>query len=80
MSQSVFEKSFKQKVKVEKCDIKLKPSHERRYLGKCMVNVNYHGKRERLPLIIVKNKGPNLLGRDWLCPMCYIHIPGYKGN
>ncbi|XP_030850652.1 uncharacterized protein K02A2.6-like [Strongylocentrotus purpuratus] len=68
VSQSVYEKNFKQKVKVDKCDIKLKTFTRQTIpvMGKCMVNVNYHGKKERLPLIIVKNEGPTLLGRDWL--------------
>ena len=30
------------------------------------MNVTYQGKTERLPLIIVKNEGPALFGRDWL--------------
>ncbi|CAG2221679.1 unnamed protein product [Mytilus edulis] len=35
-------------------------------IGRAIVNVNYKKESEKLPLLIVKRKGPNLLGRDWL--------------
>ena len=34
--------------------------------GICKVVVNHQGDEERLPLVIVVSKGPNLLRRDWL--------------
>ena len=34
--------------------------------GICKVVVNHQGDEERLPLVIVESKGPNLLRRDWL--------------
>ncbi|CAG2192232.1 unnamed protein product [Mytilus edulis] len=35
-------------------------------IGLAIVNVNYKKESAKLPLLIVKRKGPNLLGRDWL--------------
>lgn len=35
-------------------------------LGKCMVEVEYEGQKQTLPLYIVRGKGPELLGREWL--------------
>ena len=35
-------------------------------LGECVVAVNHNGQQAKLPLIIVKGNGPNLLGRDWM--------------
>lgn len=35
-------------------------------LGECVVTVNHNGQQAKLPLIIVKGNGPNLLGRDWM--------------
>ena len=34
--------------------------------GICKVVVNHQADEERLPLVIVEFKGPNLLRRDWL--------------
>ena len=35
-------------------------------LGKAMVDVEYEGQTERLPLQIIKGSGPSLFGRNWL--------------
>ncbi|CAC5386452.1 unnamed protein product [Mytilus coruscus] len=35
-------------------------------IGRAIVNVNYKKESAKLPLLIVKRKGPNLLGQDWL--------------
>ena len=35
-------------------------------LGKAMVDVEYEGQTERLPLQIIKGSGPDLFGRNWL--------------
>ncbi|XP_071149235.1 uncharacterized protein [Mytilus edulis] len=35
-------------------------------IGRAIVNVNYKKESKKLPLLIVKRKGQNLLGRDWL--------------
>ena len=35
-------------------------------LGKAMVNVEYEGQTENLPLQIIKGSGPSLFGRNWL--------------
>ena len=35
-------------------------------LGKAMVDVEYEGQTEGLPLHIIKGSGPSLFGRNWL--------------
>ena len=35
-------------------------------LSKAMVDVEYEGQTERLPLQIIKGSGPSLFGRNWL--------------
>ena len=35
-------------------------------VGSMDVNINYKGQVAYLPLVVVKGKGPNLLGRNWL--------------
>ena len=34
--------------------------------GQMEVNVTYGDQHRKLPLLVVKGKGPNLLGKDWL--------------
>lgn len=34
--------------------------------GKTTVNVNYEGQTAALEMLVVRNRGPNLLGRDWM--------------
>ena len=42
------------------------------YTGEMIkVVVNHQGDEERLPLVIVESKGPNLLRRDWLMKLKY---------
>ena len=68
VSKSFFDKKLKNKVNTERTEIRLKTftGEVIPVVGKCQVNVTYQGKTERLPLIIVKNEGPALFGRDWL--------------
>ena len=35
-------------------------------IGCCIVNVGYEGQSAEMPLVIVADTGPALLGRDWL--------------
>ena len=35
-------------------------------VGCCSVNVDYNGQSAQLPLLVVGDSGPTLLGRDWL--------------
>ena len=35
-------------------------------LGKCIVKVTYEEQEKRLPLYVVKGRGPALIGREWL--------------
>ena len=68
VSKSFYDRELKEKVGIEKTDIKLKTftGEVIPVVGKCRVHVTCQGRTEKLPLIVVKNKGPALLGRDWL--------------
>ena len=35
-------------------------------LGKLSIQVEYHGQNATLPLLVVRNKGPSFIGRNWL--------------
>ena len=35
-------------------------------LGKLSIQVEYHGQNATLPLLVVQNEGPSLIGRNWL--------------
>ena len=67
MSEDTYQE-YKSKFKLEYTNVKL-----RTYLGdlipvlgRATVHVQYGKENMELPLIVVKRKGPNLLGRDWL--------------
>lgn len=40
-------------------------------LGKTVMQVQVQGLEKELPLVVVKDSGPNLLGRDW-----FVQLPG----
>ena len=40
--------------------------HKLPVLGETMVTVETNGQKKVLPLVVVKGKGPPLLGRNWL--------------
>ncbi|CAC5367296.1 unnamed protein product [Mytilus coruscus] len=67
MSEETY-KGFKSKFKLEPTTVKL-PTYlggSIPVLGRATVNVTYGKENVKLPLFVVKRKGPNLLGRDWI--------------
>ncbi|CAG2195305.1 unnamed protein product [Mytilus edulis] len=67
MSEDTY-KEYKSKFRIEPTSAKLRTymGEQIPVLGLAIVNVNYKKESAKLPLLIVKRKGPNLLGRDWL--------------
>ncbi|CAG2249536.1 unnamed protein product [Mytilus edulis] len=67
MSEDTY-KEYKSKFRIEPTSAKLRTymGEQIPVIGRAIVNVNYKKERAKLPLLIVKRKGPNLLGRDWL--------------
>ncbi|CAG2223037.1 unnamed protein product [Mytilus edulis] len=61
-------KEYKSKFRIKPTSAKLRTymGEQIPVIGRAIVNVNYKKESEKLPLLIVKRKGPNLLGRDWL--------------
>lgn len=69
MSLKKFEELSLTETCVQKTKAKLKSytGEKLQTLGVCYVNVSYEGSRcKKLPLYIVKDDGPTLLGREWL--------------
>ncbi|VDI73603.1 Hypothetical predicted protein [Mytilus galloprovincialis] len=67
MSEDTY-KEYKSKFRIEPTSAKLRTymGEQIPVIGRAIVNVNYKKESAKLPLLIVKRKGPNLLGRDWL--------------
>ncbi|CAG2228036.1 unnamed protein product [Mytilus edulis] len=67
MSEDTY-KDYKSEFRIEPTSAKLRTymGEQIPVIGRAIVNVNYKKERAKLPLLIVKRKGPNLLGRDWL--------------
>ncbi|XP_063420560.1 uncharacterized protein K02A2.6-like [Mytilus trossulus] len=67
MSEDTY-KEYKSKFRIEPTSAKLRTymGDQIPVIGRTIVNVNYKKESAKLPLLIVKRKGPNLLGRDWL--------------
>ncbi|CAG2227155.1 unnamed protein product [Mytilus edulis] len=67
MSEDTY-KEYKSKFRIEPTSAKLRTyiGEQIPVIGRAIVNVNYKKESGKLPLLIVKRKGPNLLGRDWL--------------
>ena len=64
----VFEKLFPE-VPIQKSTVKFKTytGEPMKVLGEVTVGVHYHHQQlQELPLVIVKGRGPPLLGRNWL--------------
>ena len=68
MSRSVYSSLWKVSPPLERCDMTLKTYSGKQLpvIGKTYVLARYKGQSEQLPLLIVENSGPTLLGRDWL--------------
>ncbi|VDI55683.1 Hypothetical predicted protein [Mytilus galloprovincialis] len=67
MSEETY-KEFESKFKLEPTSVKLRTylGDSIPVLGRATVNVTYGKENNKLPLFVVKRKGPNLLGRDWI--------------
>ncbi|CAC5392118.1 unnamed protein product [Mytilus coruscus] len=67
MSEDTY-KEYKSKFRIEPTSAKLQTymGEQIPEIGRAIVNVNYKKESAKLPILIVKRKGPNLLGRDWL--------------
>ncbi|VDI59383.1 Hypothetical predicted protein [Mytilus galloprovincialis] len=57
-------KDYNSTFRIEPTSAKLRMGEQTRVLGRAIVNVNYKKERTKLPILIVKRKGPNLLGGD----------------
>ena len=68
MSRSVYSSLWKVSPPLERCDMTLKTYSgvQLPVIGKTYVLARYKGQSEQLPLLIVENSGPTLLGLDWL--------------
>ncbi|CAC5384235.1 unnamed protein product [Mytilus coruscus] len=67
MSEDTY-KEYKSKFRIKPTSAKLRTymGEQIPVIGRAIVNVNYKKESAKLPLLIVKRKGPNLLGRDCL--------------
>ncbi|CAC5386472.1 unnamed protein product [Mytilus coruscus] len=67
MSEDTYKK-YKSKFRIEQTSAELRTymGEQIPVIGRAIVNVNYKKESAKLPILIVKRKGLNLLGRNWL--------------